>query len=455
MQLITAAGLVAALAIGVEGAPRATEAATVQTVPGTFSTAITVLNPSTNPTAQSIVLDFYDANGNLQSGAEQTATNVAPGATVFWYVPNIKGLTQGQTYSAVVSSDQQVYATVNLGGTNPTTGETYDGAGTDGSALAVNTTEYIPSILKDYYGFSSTIVVQNAGTASTTISINMVGGSTNTTVTSPTLAPNASWTLDLESQSAIPSGFNGAATINGNGQQVAVITNQYTPTASPALFGSTNGFSAGATVAYIPGLYKNYYGFTSALTVQNADTQTANVTVTYSDGATDVVNGLAPGTSHVFYTPNNTGIANGAVVAATVSSNAKILTQVNVQASGTSGTGLASYGGFTAGTTKVFAPGLLKNYAGFNSALTIQNVSTTQTATVQISYSNSSVSYTKSITPGQSLLLYTPNESGLPNGYNGGATVISTNSVPIVGLINIQGVTSSDQLFSTNGFGSN
>lgn len=432
----------------------ATEAATTQSIPGTFSTAITVLNPPSNPTAN-VVLDFYDANGNIQSGAEQKVA-VSPGQTAFWYVPNIAGLSQGQTYSAVVSSDQQVYASVNLGGANPTTGETYDGAGTDSSALAVSPTEYIASVLKEYHGFSSTVVVQNAGSTATDITVTLNGNGTSQTFVQKAVAPNAAYTLDLESTS-LPNGFTGGATItNSAAQPLAVITNQYTPTITPALFGSTNGFSssAGTTTAFIPGLYKNYHGFTSALIVQNADSVAANVTVTYANGAKDGINGLAPGASQVFFTPNNAGIPNGQAVGATVTSNAKILTQVNIQAGGSSGIGLASYNGFTGGTTNVFAPGLLVNYHTFNTALTIQNVSTTQTATVTVTYSNSSKAPENfNIGPGQSQLLYTPNE-GLPSGYNGGATIVSTNGVPIVGLVNIQGVTTADQLFSTNAFGS-
>ena len=51
------------------------------------------------------------------------------------------------------------------------------------------------------------------------------------------------------------------------------------------------------------------------------------------------------------------------------------------------------------------------------------------------------------------MLLYTPNEPGIPDKFNGGATVVSTGGQKIVGLINLSGVNTADQLFSTNAFG--
>ena len=323
-------------------------------------------------------------------------------------------------------------------------------------------TTFVPSVLKDYYGYTSTVIAQNTSGTATTMSLRLVGtsskGAVNQTVTSPTtVAANASYTFDLANYATqLGTNFNGGATLTGGGQIVAAVSNTYTPTASPSLFSSTNAFATGATTAFIPGLYKNYYGFTSALTVQNMDpTNATNVTVTYANGATDSVSGLAPGASRVFYTPNNVRLPNGWQGSAKVTSSGQnVLAQVNVNAGGSSGVGLASYGGFTDGTTKVFVPGLLKGYYGYSSALTIQNVDTTA-ANVTITYSNG-CTYPKTIQPNSSLLVYQPNEpvSCLPANFNGGATVVS-DGAKIVGLINIQGATSTDQFFSTNGFGSN
>ena len=470
-RLALAVGMVGALvaAPSVDGSRlfKGAEAMSVQNVPGTFVSAITVLNPSTSPGPANIVVDFYDPSGVKVT----TVTNppVAPGGTAFWYVPNITGLTANQTYSAVVSADQQVYATVNLStlaGTTPIMGETYNGV----DSAAVVTSAAAPSVLRNYYGFTSNVVVQNTGTAAANVSVTVAGsgstGAINFTTTPQNVASNASFTLDLATLSNLGDNFNGAATVNGSSNNVAVISNNYTPTTSSSvpnyLFSSTNGVPAGAssTIAYVPGLYKYYYGFFTALIVQNVDTAPANVVVTYQTGATDTFSNLAPGTSHVFFTPSNGSLPSGFIGSATVSTtNGKqILAQVNVQGTPgtTSGVGLASYSGFTNGTTSVFAPGLVKNYYTFNSSLTIQNVDTTTApaGSITITYSNgASHTNAQPLGPGASLLLYTPNEPGIPDKFNGGATVVSTGGQKIVGLINLSGVNTADQLFSTNAFG--
>lgn len=460
LALFLVLGLAAVTSVGGEVPSNRAEAMTLQTVPGTFVSAITVLNPKTNSSAANVSVLFYDQGGNLITTVNAPSP-VPPGGTFFQYVPNISGLQSG-VYSAVVQSDQQVYATVNLNtlaGTTPEMGESYNGT------LAAAPQAYVPSVLRNYFGFTSTVTVQNAGGSAANVTVNIVGtgsnGAVNYTTPAQTIKPNASYTWDLASIANLGDNFNGAATVNGGGQNVAVISNTYTPNTSSTqpnyLFSSGNGFSAGSTKAYVPGLYKYYYGFYSALLIQNVDPSgPANVTVKYSNGATDSVTNLAYGASKLFFTPNNPGLPNGWQGSATITSTngKKILATVNVQGTpGTpSGVGLASYSGFSAGSNTVFAPGLLKSYHGFNTALTIQNVDSVP-ATITVTYSNGASDPPATLQPGQSKLYYQPNESVLPAGFNGGATVVSTGG-KIVGLINIQGDPAADQLFSTNAFGS-
>jgi len=455
LALSLGAALLAALSLGGEGSPGRAEAMSLQAVPGTFVSAITVLNPATNSASATVSIQFFDSSGNVVTTLN-VPSPIPPGGTFFQYVPGISGLPPG-TYSAVVNSDQPVYATVNLNSSNPTTGESYNGVNQAGASV------YVPSVLNGYYGFNSVVVAQNAGSSSASVTLKLVGksslGSVNYTTPAQTIGVNASFSWDLASlASNIGTGFTGAATVNGNGQNVAVVANVYTPSITAQtpnyLFGSGNGFASGSAQAFIPGLYKNYYGFVSALLVQNIDpSQTATVQVKYSNNATDSAS-IPPGGSALFYTPGNNQLPNGWQGSATVTSTGgqQILASVNVQASGQAGTGLATYNGFTSGTNTVFAPGLLKSYYGFNSALTIQNVDT-QPATVTVKYSNGASDSPVVLQPGQSKLFYQPGESALPNGFNGGATITSQGG-KIVGLINIQGATNADQLFSTNAFGS-
>lgn len=467
--------LVAAPAVGGSRLLNKAEAMSVQSVTGTWVSSVTVLNPSNSPGPADVTLTFYDPNGVQIVGATQTSLGLAPGNTAFWYVPNIAGLTTNQTYSAVVSASQQVYATVNLAtaaGTTPQMGETYNGVDT----TVVATSASAPAVYQNYYGFTSNVVVQNTDATSATVTVTLSGsnGSGPVSFTTPTqtIAANAAFTFDLANfTSQLGAGFKGAATVNGGSNHVAVISNNYTPTAvttAPGvtgfLFSSANATTpaSGSTKAFIPALYNYYYGYFTSLTVENVDTTPANVTVTYSNGATDSASGIAPNTSHLFFTPSNHSLPPGWQGSATVTSTGgqKIVAVVNEQ--GTPGTtasgGLASYNGFGAGFLNVFAPGLVKAYYGFNSSLTVQNVDTVTAAagSISVTYGNTTPAVVRTnptaLGPGASWLVYQPSDSGLKNGYNGGATVKST-TAKIVGVVNISGTPFSDQLFGTNGFG--
>jgi hypothetical protein len=471
---LTRVGLLAGLILSLFAVPSVgvakdlapSQAQATSSVPGTYSSSITVLNPSTNASSANVSVLFYDATGTLATTATWP-TPVAPGGTAFWYVPNVAGLTAGMAYSAVVQSDQQVYATVNSSSVNPTTGEGYDGidAGT-----GLSTSAYVPSVFQAYYGFTSTIVAQNASASAlsnVTVTLNGASskGAVSFTTTGVTIQPNASYTWDLASYATnLGSSFSGAATVNAGGN-IAVISNNYTPSPlsvqTSYLYSSVNAFipTAGNTTFFVPGLYQNYHGFIAALHVANADSVTNNVRVTYSNGSQQTAS-VGVGSSALFYLPNDAALPQGWLGSATVTSDngKKLLATVDIQATGAAGVGLATYAGFASGTTNVYASGLYKAYHGFNSSLTIQNVDPTNTApagTVTVTFSDGHIDHNPTaLSPGQSWQIYVPNESFLATGFNGGATVVSP-SAKIVGLVNTSGDPTVDQLFSSNAFGSN
>ena len=113
----------------------------------------------------------------------------------------------------MVSADQQVYATVDLGSSNPTTGETYNGV----DSTLVASTASVPSVFQSYYGFNSNIVVQNTNpTTTNSVTVTFIGQSSNGAVnftTSPaTVIPaSSSFTFDLASYAAqLGNQFTGA-----------------------------------------------------------------------------------------------------------------------------------------------------------------------------------------------------------------------------------------------------
>jgi hypothetical protein len=72
--------------------------------------------------------------------------------------------------------------------------------------------------------------------------------------------------------------------------------------------------------------------------------------------------------------------------------------------------------------------------------LTVQNIDSSQSASIKITYSNGIVR-TTTLGPNQSKEFYQPNDSNLPKGNSKGyfsAKVESTNGVPIVALVNVE-----------------
>ena len=91
---------------------------------------------------------------------------------------------------------------------------------------------------------------------------------------------------------------------------------------------SYNGFSRGAKAFYVPALYKSYYGWNAALSIQNVAASAASVTVTYSGGA--VANyTIQPNSSVAIYIPSEASLPAG-LMSAVVTSDQNAAVSVNI-----------------------------------------------------------------------------------------------------------------------------
>src|SRR5207245_2474240 len=143
--------------------PDAVLAREAAAIPGTFVSEVVVSNPGT--VDASVTLTFVKSDGT-QAMAAPVSSPVKAGSSVKTYVPNIAGLADGR-YSVVVDSDQNVTAIANLVSSGPATSTSYNGIASADTGTSFN----IPSVYRNYFGFSSSIVVQNAGTAAANVRI--------------------------------------------------------------------------------------------------------------------------------------------------------------------------------------------------------------------------------------------------------------------------------------------
>jgi hypothetical protein len=406
--------------------------------PGMWSSSINIQNVGSGNAT--VVLKFYDGSGN--EVLSHTVSPVIPaGGSRSLYVPSqIPGLASGQ-YSVVVSSDEMVQVVANAASTAPYTAGSYNGI----PSSSIGTTLYFPGLYKNYYGYYSEVVLQNTEDSDASITLRFYNQKTGAQVGGNILATipgNASRVYALQDLSALTSGntaglYSLQVESNRNLAGVANIWSSY----MYGIFSDYNAYVSGATTVYAPALYKSYYNYVSALTVQNIDDSPANVLITYSNGTTESVT-LQPRTAKEYYQPNNAALPSGnssGVFSAKVecTNGQDIVALVNIQQ--TAKGLLASYNGPSTATDSVNAPVVLKAFYNWYSAVTVQNVGDGPTD-ITITYAAAgSPSRTFTNIPANGTVniiqLAAAGETALPDGSSVSAVVSSSNGQEIVAVV--------------------
>jgi hypothetical protein len=393
--------------------------AQVPTPNGPFTSAFTIQNLTGTPA--SCVFTFYNESGGTVYTS--SSLSISANGSYFVYVGNIAGLSSGQ-YSGVISCDQPVAAVANT--TGPASAAAYMGSASSSAAQTL----FAPGLYKNYVGYYSNVVVQNTTAAPINASLAVFSGATQVFSVTKSIPANASVAFDQNNATdfaGLPAGlYSGKIIATGAAVGVVNIWNaqgqyfQYVPVAS------------GGAQAYTPVLMNNYYGFNTALTVQNLDTvSTAPVTVTYSNGHQSTFTIPASG-SHLFYTPND-GIPSGFLGSAKIQSGGGSIVALVNQSSNTNRAD--SYIGFVQGSNSANAPIVLKTYYGYSTSITCQNVGGSPT-TIKVTYSNATFDQVANVASNGSALFYQPNSVGLPANFNGSAVISSSPAQPIVCVVN-------------------
>jgi hypothetical protein len=473
--------LVAGLAAGTVGlsssGPSQVHAETLQSPTTQLVSGITVQNLNASAAA-TVTIQFYDGSSSTTPGSEETAaainTSIGPGQQQTWYTPTQTKLPVGFNGSAVVSASQPVAAIFNIqaptstgtGPSDPTRVTTNTGV----NSSQVASTLFVPQLYKLDGGFTTSIAIQNAGGAPSTVTItyrdsfgNVIAGAND----SGTVQPSSNLIVEQTKNSHLANNTAYSAVVTGGPTDrlaaIVLLNNQDTSSSNAQLL-SYNAQAFGGTKLWAPRLSNNYYGFGSGLTIQNLDTSTpANVTISYSfacQGSTPSASPtqnltINPEASSVLYLPNLSFIPSGNSCgkgAATITSNTNITALVNEDnrvnpefiGQGT------SYNAFVDGTQtgSAFMPQVTSRLSGFASGITIQNAGTSAaSATVTINDPKASVTKSIQVTtpvlqPGGSYILFVPNAWTSPSVSSGdvenlnGSGIISS-SQPMFALANI------------------
>jgi len=426
VALVLVLGLTTAMVVLAQGTPN-TKA------PGTWSSSINVQNTGTG--SATVSFDFRDTNG--ASALSWTDPNTIPaGGSRSYYVPaQIPGLSNGQ-YSVILSSDQPLQVVANQASSGAAIGAgSYQGV--QGTELAKELN--FPGLYKNYYGYYSEIVLQNTETSQANVTLKFYNQNTGAEVAtvSATIPATCSRVFALGDLGSVPSGnTNGLlSAVVTSDKNLAGVANHWLPGSNQ--FSNYNAVVAGSTTyVYAPALYKYYYNFVSALTVQNIDSTPANIEVTYSNGT--VRNALLqPHQSIEYYQPNDaslpSGNINGVFSAKIRSVDGKKIVAFVTGRDTVKGS-LCSYNCPIQATTSVNCPVVLKSFYNFFSAQTVQNVGTANT-NITITYAGGQTNTWYNVPPNGTInIVEIGANTNLP-GNSSVSAVISSSGQPIVAVV--------------------
>jgi hypothetical protein len=237
---------------------------------------------------------------------------------------------------------------------------------------------YVPMLFKGAFGgtYNAALYVQNTDSlhdAAFRIDYYDSTGQLTCSVSDETLLPLASKGYWMPAVDCLPVGWVGGAVITADKNIVALgrphIGSQVT---------TYNGFGAGQTSLRVPMLFKGAFGgsYNAALYIQNTDmSESASIRINYYDANGDLTcfvdDSLSALASKGYWLPSVDCLPVGWVGGAVITSDRNIVSVGRPHV----GEEVATYGGFTSGSTNLYLPMLFRNAFGgaYNAAFYVQN----------------------------------------------------------------------------------
>lgn len=411
---------------------------------GTFSTYIAVQN--TSSTAANIHIYYYDVNGSNFANDTTTCPNLAALAECLPVTSNV--FSSGSRGAAIITSDQLLNVVV--AESTPYGGSAYTvNQGATNSSIA-------PLAIKNSINFVTQINIFNGANTATTANVqfyDQTGNHVAAADKSLTINAHTTTTLDQATDSSLPSGFYGWASVTGpTGSQLVVQVLEQRP--DVRFVAVASGIPTPSSTLYAPILFNNAIGgFVTGANIINPNSTPVTVTITYYDATgnpTTATPFTVPANGVILvYQPNSSsqgvpsgGLANGYYGPATVTSAGGNIAMVVNEAGGLTSTGSARSGTYAAalnGGTNVGLPVTANNGFGYTTGATFVNTSGTQIQGA-IRYYDVTGSQVGSdqpftIAPHSSVLQFQGSSSvGLPSNFYGTA-LASVSSGPAASLI--------------------
>jgi hypothetical protein len=361
-----------------------------------FATSITYQNVSSSPAH--VVFSFY---------SEKTATSIdvardlPANAGASLSVASLTGseaLPANFLGSAVLSSDQPVVATL-VQIPQPSTSTVKNRPLSNGFAQG-SPQVLLATVLKNQFNTTSRFSIQNAaaGNVDITLKFYRVGETTPAvTLTEPNIPPGAAKYYDAGAITDLGASFDGSAVVSA----VASGTTTAADIVGSVLELQTNNVgvrafegvpsTAAANTVYMATALCGVAGTTSSYAVQNtSSSNSANVTVTYSNGATQATT-IGAGGKSSFNTCNAAGVSSGFSGAAKITSVGAPIVVIGKVGGNNRYT---AFLGETSGSAKLALPYVRWSNTKFDTgqyqraAIAIQNIAGSAVSNVRVRYLN-------------------------------------------------------------------
>lgn len=194
----------------------------------------------------------------------------------------------------------------------------------------------------------------------------------------------------------LPDDFVGSMVLSSQGAVTCAAeqnTNAIGSMSNPYRFAASKGFSTAeaSPTVYVSQLEKNFYDWNSYMAIQNTESSSTDVTVTYVDRAgTAYPNATEKFTipaqsSHVIYLDENPDLPDMFLGGATITADdgtSKLVVTATFYNSAASyqESQIHAYNGATQGSNTLYAPYLVRQYYGYNSGMMIQNIGSKSTS---------------------------------------------------------------------------
>jgi hypothetical protein len=270
------------------------------------------------------------------------------------------------------------------------------------TSLPLTETLYLPNITKNLggpTGWYTPFIVQNTGTASTTLEVSFYRFDDGTCVARSivsNLAPGTSYAndpRDTVKNPTLPVEGQFAVVVKSHGSTVVGVVNEHQGTGARAEALSYNGFTAGATTVYLPNITRRLFGlFVTPFIIQNLGTGIASVQSTFrtfdGTGSPVTINRTIESGRSKPIDPNSNdfqlgapGLTDNKQYAVTVTSNQPVAVVVNTHAdhAGVDEPRAYATDGVTSGAATIYGAYASKNAANINrySTIVVQNLGTT------------------------------------------------------------------------------